>query len=78
VTAVPPALLAAVAEVSGGDDDKACDLIRRWRAALRESSERAERIRRQVAESRCRCEYPASGSGERCARCWGRVEEAGR
>jgi hypothetical protein len=76
MTAVPRAVLDGIATVSAGDDEKARDLIRRWRVVLRESSERAERIRQQVAESRCSCEFPAAGSGERCSRCWGLAEEA--
>ena len=76
MTAVPRAVLDGIAAVSGGDDERARDLIRRWRRVLRETSEAADRIREQVAESRCACDFPAARSGERCSRCWRLVDGA--
>jgi hypothetical protein len=45
----------------------------RWRRMEREAVAAASRIRAQVREARCRCDYPlAQLVDPRCARCWGR------
>jgi hypothetical protein len=81
VTALPPELLAAILRVTGGDEAAARDLAQRWERTLRQTEQAAERIRRQVCESRCLCGSPAEPApdGRRCSRCYGRLatEEAG-
>jgi hypothetical protein len=66
-------LLAAILKVTNDDEPAAVGLARRWEATFEEAAGRAERIRRQVADSRCACIHPVAPAGGRCRRCCGAV-----